>query len=60
MALKSSNDTISIAPIDTGTVTMFIPGRTPLYHHAMAEKARCTLLLGGGKKTNAEKAAKRH
>ena len=51
MALKSSNDTISIAPIDTGTVTMFIPGRTPLYHHAIAEKARCTLLLGGGKKT---------
>ena len=57
MALKSSNDTISITPIETGIITMFIVGRTPLYHHAMAEKARRTLLLGGGKKTSAEKAA---
>ena len=57
MALKASNDTISITPIETGIITMFIVGRTPLYHHAMAEKARRTLLLGGGKKTSAEKAA---
>jgi len=57
MALKASNDTISIAPIDTGVVNLAIIGNTPLYHHAMAEKARRTLLLGGGKKTSAEKAA---
>lgn len=49
--------TIDIQPIRQGKISVCLLGVAPLFHHAMAEKARRVLLLGGTKKNAAEKAA---
>ena len=48
---------ISILRISTGQVSFRIVGQTPLIFNRMAEKAKRVLLLGGTKKTAADKAA---
>lgn len=54
---KAESAEISILPISQGKVTFAIVGTTPLIFNRMAEKAKRTLLVGGGKKTAADKAA---
>jgi hypothetical protein len=62
-AKKTSAETsaeIIIRPIRYVETTVRIIGMTPLYMHAMAAKAKRTLLLGGGKKTAADKVEIKH
>lgn len=48
---------IAILPISQGEVTFVVVGTTPLIFNRMAEKAKRQLLLGGTRKTAADKAA---
>jgi len=48
-------EAIEVAPLTVGRMTVWIRGITPLICNRMAEKAKRTLILGGGKKTKAEK-----
>ena len=58
MAVKPKTETeIAILPISQGEVTFHVVGTTPLIFNRMAEKAKRDLLLGGQKKTAADKAA---
>jgi hypothetical protein len=57
---KSTNETLHIDALKQGRLTLRIIGATPLYFNAMALKARRSLLLGGGKKTAAEKKEIKH
>lgn len=52
--------TLVIDALKQGRVTMRIIGSTPMYYNAMSVKAKRTLLLGGGKKTAAEKKEIKH
>ena len=45
---KGSNVTIEVAPLTGGATRLRIKGRTPLILNRMPEKARLTLLVGGG------------
>lgn len=49
------NSTVEIDALKQGRLTARIVGTTPLYFNAMSAKAKRTLLLGGGRKTAAEK-----
>jgi len=51
---------ITIQPLKRATVKLRIIGTTPLFQNRMAEKARQQLLVGGGKKTRADKAGIKH
>ena len=48
---------ISILRVERGYATFHLLGTTPLIYHRMGEKAKRVLLLPGGRKTEAEKAA---
>lgn len=53
-------ETLQIDALKQGRVTLRLIGTTPLYFNAMSSKAKRTLLLGGGKKTAAERKAIKH
>lgn len=57
MAVKSAETVINVAALRRGEITLRIIGMTPMYQHRMASKAKQQLLLGGTKKTAADKAA---
>jgi hypothetical protein len=61
MASKNdTNSSLMIEPLKQGRVTLRIIGQTPMYFNAMSNKAKRTLLLGGAKKTAAEKKEIKH
>ena len=57
---KAESEGLHIDPLKQGRVTLTLVGMTPLYFNAMSVKAKRTLLLGGGKKTAAEKREIKH
>lgn len=61
MAVKKAEaGTLYIDALKQGRVTLRMIGTTPLYFNAMSAKAKRTLLIGGGKKTAAEKKELKH
>ena len=60
MAVKPKSEAVSeitILEISQGSMEFAIVGTSPYYFNRMSEKAKRTLLLGGRKKTDADKAA---
>jgi len=57
---KAEGETLHIDPLKQGQVTLRLIGQTPFYAHAMGAKAMRTLLVGGGKKTAAERKELKH
>jgi hypothetical protein len=57
---KAEAGELSIDALKQGRVTLRIVGRTPLYFNSMSAKAMRTLLVGGGKKTTAERRELKH
>lgn len=57
---KAEAGTLQIDALKRGFVTLKIIGATPMYFNAMSAKAKRTLLIGGGKKTAAEKKQLKH
>ena len=55
MAVKKTNDSISIPVIKQGTIKLRLIGQTPMYFNSMSSKAKRDLLVGAGRKTAAEK-----
>lgn len=53
-------ETLQIDALKQGRVTLKMIGQTGLYFNAMSAKAKRTLLIGGGKKTAAEKRELKH
>lgn len=61
MAVKKAEaGTLHIDALKQGRVTFRIIGTTPFYFNAMSAKAKRTLLIGGSKKTAAEKRELKH
>lgn len=60
MAIKKAEAGLHIDPLKQGRVTLKMIGTTPLYFNAMSAKAKRSLLIGGGKKTTAEKKEIKH
>lgn len=61
MAIKKAEaGTLHIDPLKRGRVTLRMIGTTPFYFNAMSAKARRTLLIGGAKKTAAQKKEIKH
>jgi hypothetical protein len=61
MALKKAEaGTLSIDALKQGRVTLRMIGTTPMYMNSMSLKAKRDLLIGGGKKTAAEKKMLKH
>lgn len=61
MAIKKAEaGTLHIDALKQGRVTLRMIGTTPFYFNAMSAKAKRTLLIGGGKKTAAEKKELKH
>ena len=61
MAVKKAEaGTLHIDALKQGRVTLKLIGATPFYFNAMSAKAKRTLLIGGGKKTAAEKKELKH
>lgn len=61
MAVKKAEaGSLHIDALKQGRVTLRLIGTTPLYFNAMSVKAKRSLLLGGGKKTAAEKRELKH
>lgn len=58
--MVAKSDTLQIDALKQGRVTLRMIGETPLYFNAMSAKAKRTLLIGGGKKTSAEKRELKH
>ena len=56
----ATSTTLHIDPLKQGRATLRIIGSTPMYFNAMSVKAKRTLLIGGGKKTAAEKKELKH
>lgn len=59
MAIKNET-ALQIDALKQGRVTLRLIGTTPFYFNAMSAKAKRTLLIGGGKKTAAEKRELKH
>ena len=59
MAVKAP-DTLQIDALKQGRVTLRMIGTTPFYFNAMSAKAKRDLLIGGGKKTAAQKKELKH
>lgn len=59
MAIKT-NEALQIDPLKQGRITLRMIGSTPFYFNAMSAKAKRDLLIGGGKKTAAEKKEIKH
>jgi len=61
MAVKKAEaGTLHIDPLKQGRVTLRLIGQTPFYFNAMSAKAKRSLLIGGGKKTAAERKEIKH
>lgn len=61
MALKKAEaEHVTINRLKEGTVKVLMIGLTPLYFNSMSVKAMRTLLIGGGRKTAAEKQELKH
>lgn len=60
MAVATKPDTLVIDQLKQGRITLRLIGSTPLYLNAMSAKAKRSLLIGGGKKTTAEKREIKH
>jgi hypothetical protein len=61
MAVKKAETTgLEIHPLKSGEITVRLIGRTPFYYNAMSAKAKRDLLLGGGRKTAAQKKELKH
>lgn len=60
MAKAPEQTTLQIDALKQGRVTLRIIGNTPMFFNAMSVKAKRTLLLGGGKKTAAERKELKH
>ena len=60
MAVKKTNDSISIPVIKQGTIKLRLIGQTPMYFNSMSSKAKRDLLVGAGRKTAAEKKEIKH
>jgi len=60
VASKQQTETIEIPPLTREMATIRIVGTTPMFQHRMAEKAKMTLLVGGRRKTAAERANIKH
>lgn len=60
MAVNNKSQEISIQPLRQGTIKLRMIGTTPLFFNRMSSKAKNQLLVGGGKKTSAEKKAIKH
>jgi len=60
MAMKKAESTIEIPPIHRGEIIIRIIGQTPMFMNRMAAKAKQQLLVGGRKKTTADKAKIKH
>lgn len=59
MAVKK-DEALQIDALKQGRVTLRLIGTTPFYFNAMSAKAKRSLLIGGGKKTAAEKREIKH
>ena len=57
---KAETGTLHIDALKQGRVTLRMIGSTPLYFNSMSAKAMRTLLVGGGKKTAAERKEVKH
>lgn len=57
MSVQKKDDVIIIEPIQRVTIDVAVIGERPLIHNRMSEKAKRELLLPGGRKTAADKAA---
>lgn len=60
MATKKQDAEIVIPPLRQGVTRLRIIGTTPMFQNRMANKAKQTLLVGGRKKTKADKAEIKH
>lgn len=60
MAVKKAETGLHIDPLKQGRVTLRMIGTTPFYFNAMSAKAKRSLLIGGGKKTAAERKEIKH
>ena len=60
MAAKPSSTTVLVPPLDRRSAVVTIIGETPLIVNRMSAKARHTLLVGGRRKTAAERAEIKH
>lgn len=60
MAKKAEDTTITIQPLKRGSVRLRIIGTMPLFQNRMANKAKQQLLVGGTKKTKADRVAIKH
>lgn len=59
-AKSSESQEINVDPLTRGKTTLRIIGTTPLFQNRMANKAREVLLLGGRKKTAADRVQLKH
>lgn len=59
MAIKTS-EALQIDALKQGRITLRMIGTTPFYFNAMSAKAKRDLLIGGGKRTAAEKKEIKH
>lgn len=57
---KAEAGSIEIHALKQGRIRVTMVGQTPLYFNAMSAKAKRSLLIGGGKKTAAEKKKLKH
>jgi len=60
MAVAKKSDTLQIDALKQGRVTLRIIGTTPMYMNSMSAKAKRSLLIGGAKKTSAERKLLKH
>lgn len=61
MAIKKAEaGTLQIDALKQGRVTLTLVGTTPFFFNAMSAKAKRSLLIGGGKKTAAERKELKH
>ena len=60
MSRKQAKGELHVDALKQGRVTLRLIGTTPLYFNAMSAKAKRTLLIGGGRKTAAEKKELKH
>jgi len=60
MAVKKAETGLHIDALKQGRVKLRMIGTTPMYFNAMSAKAKRTLLIGGGKKTAAERKELKH
>lgn len=61
MAIKKAEaGTLQIDALKQGRVTLTLVGTTPFFFNAMSAKAKRSLLIGGGKKTAAERRELKH